>query len=144
MTTWALIGCSKSGAWPPAPAKDVFWPSIQFRGAYKAAVSAGQSPLILTTGHGVVLPEQVIYPFDNQLKTRLLEERQVWARAVLVGLGQHLTPGDQVTSYLCAVYAEFVVPELRDLGYTVDESLQGMTQSVRLQWFREQSGRRSA
>jgi hypothetical protein len=71
MNTWALIGVSKASEWPPAPAKEAFWTSTQFRGAYKSAESSGQTPLILSTDHGVITPDQTVYPFENQLSYRL-------------------------------------------------------------------------
>lgn len=146
MTTWALIPCSKTKADRPCSAREMYWPSAQFRGAYSVAESNRELLLILSAKYGLLFPEMIIDPYDETLIGKSRAERSAWAMCVVWKFQQEiLRPGDIFVSYLGAVYAEFVVPALRERGHDVTEPLKGLGQGKRLRWFKEQLlGRESA
>lgn len=136
---YALIPCSKSKARHPCTAETMYWPSAQFRGAYRVALAHHEQPLILSAKYGLLWPGSRIDPYDETLIGKLRAERSAWAMCVVWKLQQEvLQRGDTFVSYLGAVYAEFVVPALRERGYAVVEPLKGQGQGKRLQWFKEQ------
>lgn len=140
MTTWALIPCSKRKAGHACPAGEMYWPSALFRGAWRVAEVAGQTPLILSAKYGVLRPHHEIDPYDLTLRAACALVRRNWAAGVLGTFSWMLTPGDRPVSYLGRDYAEFLLPALRERGFVVDEPLKGMSQGRRLQWFKEQLG----
>lgn len=138
MTTWALIPCSKTKAASPCIARLMYWSSAQFRGAFTVAERNGETPLILSAKHGVLRPHHYIEPYDMTLNTMRRVDRWRWADGVLRALLPRMVLGDTLVSYLGQRYGEFVIPELRIFGFTVDEPLKGMGQGKRLAWFKEQ------
>lgn len=145
MTTWALIPCSKSKQTYPCPARVMYQPSQQFRGAYQVAEQLGAQVLILSAKYGVLRPEQVIEPYDVTLigTDRMVKER--WAADVIQQLrlvypsdpGAVIKPGDKVVSFLSKPYGDILHQVLRENGVTVEDPLKGLSQGARLQWFKE-------
>lgn len=139
MVTWALIPCSKAKAYHPCSAREMYWPSAQFRGAWRAAKVRGEEPLILSAKYGLLLPESVIAPYDETLKGQPAAVRSAWAWEVLEVIIDVWAPSEtRFVSYLGMDYAEFLVPELRSLGFQVEEPLKGLGQGKRLAWFKRQ------
>lgn len=138
MTVYALIPCTKSKADHPCSAREMYWPSAMFRGAWRVAEGNEQQPLILSAKYGLLRPGHSIAPYDETLIGKRKSERDRWAQDVLASfMHGYLHQGDVIVSYLGAVYAETIVPALRRWGYTVEEPLKGMGQGKRLKWFKE-------
>jgi len=140
---WALIPCTILKAGRPCPARELYWASPLFRGAWLVAESRGYQPLILSAKHGVVWPQQVLEPYDETLAGRPRYDRYAWAMRVLHRLTEIVSPQhDSVVSFLGQTYAEFLVPAMRDLGWRVEEPLRGLRVGERLRWFHQQLGTR--
>lgn len=140
MTVWALIPCSKSKADQPCSAREMYWPSELFRGAFETAIAQGQRPLIVSALYGLLQPDQIITPYDVTLKGQTPFQRRHWAAPLVFGDGGILSlasPGDSFVSYMGENYAQYVVGFLRGRGYTVEEPLKGMKQGARKKRFRE-------
>jgi len=81
-----LVGCVAEKRPVPSPAKDLYIsPLWKKRRAY--AESTGMPWAILSAEHGLVLPDQVIEPYDRSLRDETLAYRREWsqrtARAVV-------------------------------------------------------------
>jgi len=140
MTVWALIPCSKSKADKPCAAREMYWPSDMFRGAYEMSVARGQRPLILSALYGLLQPDPIIMPYNVTLNGQTPFQRRNWSASVVFGEGgilSLLSPGDTFVSYLGENYAQYVVGFLRGRGCTVEEPLKGKSQGARLQKFKE-------
>lgn len=142
--TFAFIPCTKSKAERSCSARDMYWPSAGFRGAWQVAHQWGcQQLLIFSAKHGVLLPDEVIEPYDATLigAGRLARER--WAATVILQLGLAgeaplIKAGDLVLSFLPRDYGEILHRVLRESGVEVDEPLQGKRPGERLAWFKQQ------
>lgn len=144
VATWALIACSKTKADHPCTAREMYWPSALFRGAWRVAKARGEEPLILSAKHGLLLPEELIVPYDETLSGQPKGIRIDWAERVISAIIDSWSPiQDRFVSYLGQDYAEFLVPELRSLGFEVEEPLKGMCQGKRLAWFKQQAERKA-
>jgi hypothetical protein len=139
MTTFALIPCSKSKARVRCTAREMYWPSALFRGAWRTALERGEIPLILSAKYGLLRQGELIDPYDETLIGKPKPWRQQWSADVFVSLRRLLLPTDRVVSYLGALYSETLVPEIRSLGIEVTEPLRGLTQGKRLAWFQQTS-----
>lgn len=137
MATWALISCSKLKADHPCSVKEMYWPSALFRGAWRVAKMKGQKALILSAKYGVLLPEQIIDPYDKTLYRMTKQERAEWRTAVLDVLFKLLNPSDKVISYLPRLYAEGIIEALKGKGYEVEEPIAGLGRGQRLKWFKD-------
>lgn len=139
MTTWALIPCSKSKADKPCSAREMYWPSQQFKGAWQVAVARGEQPLILSAKHGLLLPESIIAPYDETLVGKPKTAKIAWTWGVLEVIVDSWTPAqDRFVCYAGRDYSEHLIPELRSLGFAVEEPLKGLGQGQRLGWFKRQ------
>jgi len=97
----------------------------------------GQKPLILSAKYGVLLPEQIIDPYDKTLYRMTKQERAEWRTAVLDVLFKLLNPSDKVISYLPRLYAEGIIEALKGKGYEVEEPIAGLGRGQRLKWFKD-------
>lgn len=146
LTTWALIPCSKTKADRTCSAREMYWPSQQFKSAWKVAEVMRARVLIFSAKYGPLWPEQMIEPYDVTLSGARLLVRERWAADVIMKLGlavpdDHLAtikPGDRVVSFLPQAYGEILHRVLRENGVEVAEPLKGLGQGKRLSWFKVQ------
>ena len=101
-----------------------------------AVVSGKLGPAIRLTGTYVRASADGDDTSDETLTGKSRGEREGWAVWVMRSLLPMLSPGDVIVSYLGAAYAEFLVPWLRERGYTVEEPLKGMKPGPRMAWFK--------
>jgi hypothetical protein len=134
---YALLGCTKKKAGRPCAARDLYAASPGFRGLLRVAEAAGQAPLILSAEHGLLLPDQVLAPYDVTLIGKPKWERRWWSQLVLADLYQLLHRGDRCVSYLGETYGEFIVPALRQAGYPVLEPVKGKRPGELRAWCRD-------
>jgi hypothetical protein len=65
--TLVLIGCAKIKADVPSPASDLYI-SPGFRTAWSWALNTGHPTAILSAKHGVLMPEEIVDPYDTYIK----------------------------------------------------------------------------
>jgi hypothetical protein len=134
----ALIPCTKKKAKGPTWAYAMYWPSNLFRLMYRYATNHGYRPIILSAKYGMLLPDDVIEPYNDTLVGAPRKKREAWAVTVLGQLNAlELAPGDEVLSLLSKPYGEFLLPVLRNEGLNVQEPLQGLGIGRRMAWLKE-------
>lgn len=75
-----LIGCVKQKLAVPAPAKDLYTSSLFRRGRHYAE-DAGVPWFVLSTEHGLVMPEELLAPYDQRLAKSDRSYRRAWGLA---------------------------------------------------------------
>lgn len=75
----ALVGCGKAKMITPQPAKDLYIGPL-FKAARAYAEQQCDDWVILSARYGVVLPDQVIEPYDQRLSSMRLRDQEDWAR----------------------------------------------------------------
>ena len=88
--TVALVGCGKTKLDHPAPAKGLVCESALFRAARRFAERCCDEWVILSAGFGVLLPEQVIAPYEKSPQDAASRQRAL-GRCVTKYLRQHYT-----------------------------------------------------
>ena len=73
-----LISCVGQKTAHPAPAKDLYR-SDWFIKARKYAENKGARWAILSAEHGLLMPDQVVDPYEKTLNTMCIADREVWA-----------------------------------------------------------------
>jgi len=118
--TLVLIACTKIKAAMPVPARDLYWPSRLFRACYQRAESDGHRIAILSALHGILLPEQVIAPYNTTIKDMNPGERAVWADKVGAQFDQLVDRAaiTEVVFLAGSDYRQHVVPVLQKRGVT--------------------------
>lgn len=89
---------------------------------------------ILSAKHGLLSPSQVIEPYDETLNEMRKSERLLWAEGVLTHLLTLTKCQDTVVFLAGKRYREFIAPELRREGYSVDIPMEGMPIGKQLSW----------
>jgi hypothetical protein len=127
--TVGLVGCGKTKLDHPAPAKDLYVSPL-FRAARRYAESCCDEWVILSAGHGVLLPEQVIAPYERPLSKMRLAEKEQWSRRVTNYLRQHYAGLD--VRFIGLAGEEY----LSRLGVSVEWPLDGLGIGQRIERLR--------
>lgn len=84
-----LIGSSGGVATAPCPAAELFT-SPGFVAARDLAIGAGERWFVLSARHGLLDPDDVVGPFENQLGDRPLGYRKAWGEWVAAQLADRM------------------------------------------------------
>lgn len=132
-----LVSCVSQKLAAPAPARELY-ASQWFRLARAYVEAQGQPWGILSALHGLVMPEQVIAPYNARLHDLDRVHRREWANRVAQAVYYRLDiprPGPIVV-LAGRVYREPLARELADwFGYRVEAPLAGLGIGRQLQWF---------
>lgn len=79
MRTIVLIACGARKRATPCKAKDLYQGPL-FRAARRAAERTGHEWAILSALHGVVIPEQLLSPYEKALPASPKAEREAWCQ----------------------------------------------------------------
>lgn len=83
-----LVSCGNRKLDAPAPAKDLYV-SPRFQEARKFAENYGDSWFVVSAKHGLTAPEEVLTPYDVDLRTLSTHDRRKWAVNVLSKLSEY-------------------------------------------------------
>lgn len=113
MTRIALVGCSKSKLDRAAPARELYTGQL-FRAALAYAESQRfDGALVLSALHGTLGLEEVVEPYDQELRTLTRQAREDWGARVISHLGELCAnfEGDTIAVEILApaLYAEPVL-----------------------------------
>jgi hypothetical protein len=131
-----LVGCVKSKARAPAPAKELYVSPL-FRREREFAETSGRPWFVLSAEYGLVAPGEWISPYERHLPDTPLGYRQVWGAWVterLTMLAGSLA-GTVIDIHAGAAYADAVAGPLTGKGATVRRPLAGLSMGQRLQWY---------
>lgn len=130
-----LIGCGKSKQSKAAPARELYTGSL-FRAARDYAEGTGQPWAIVSAKYGLILPSQVIAPYEFRLSQLGPEGRAQWAELVVQQLLEWHSPA-KVVLLMGTEYATPLAKELSWRGIKSAQPLVGLGLGKRLQWFKE-------
>jgi hypothetical protein len=129
-----LVGCVKTKLASPAPARDLYRSAL-FQGRRRWVEQSCDRWLILSVGHGLVDPDQVLAPYQEALGSLGTAGRRVWARRVLSELEARVGPlGAGVYEiHAGAAYRDCgLVDGLIVAGATVEVPAAGLSQGEQL------------
>ena len=132
-----LISCSKSKQNYPCRADEMYRPSALFSKAYDYAIEHYDQVAILSAKHGLILPHEVIEPYEQTLKTMRRKEKKQWAERVYKQLNAKLEFQEinEVCFHAGMDYRENLIPILRREGARIHVPLEGLRQGQQLQWY---------
>lgn len=127
-----VVGCGKSKLDRPAPAAELYTGSL-FRAARRYCEARGEPWVIVSGEHGLILPEQVIAPYDKRAPLDRIA-RGFWAQLVVERLLK-LAGGPVFVELLAGkTYTEPLAAELWRAGCANAEPLAHMGMGKRLSW----------
>lgn len=125
-----LVGCGKTKLDHAAAARDLYVSPL-FRAARRFGERCCDEWVILSAAFGVLLPTQVIDPYEKALGTMRLREREAWADRVTNYLRQHYAGLD--VQYIGLAGEDY----LTDLGVSVERPLDGLGLGERIRLLTE-------
>ncbi|HEU5139314.1 MAG TPA: hypothetical protein VFT51_05025 [Bacillales bacterium] len=134
-TAVGLLATARKKQSHPAPVIE-FYTSPLFRKSVKYALQSYKRFYFYNAKDGLLLPEQIMEPYNVSIKTFSLEEKKRWAESVVDDLKSYEAP-DNVTVYLHGgfVYRKFLQPELKRYGFHYEVPLKGMGIGKQLAWY---------
>lgn len=132
----ALLGCGRVKRAHPAPARELYCGSL-FRAARDHVEARGMPWAILSGLHGLVMPDQVLGPYEGRLPRRVAaawwDRLNAAVRRWRVSQGQPVTV---IELHMGRRYAELARTCLvSPYGPAIEEPLAGLTVGGRLHWY---------
>jgi hypothetical protein len=133
-----LVSCVKSKLQHQAPARDLYTSAL-FRGARCSVERSCHRWFILSAEHGLVIPDEVLEPYEKTLTKASPNERRRWSRRVLDELRHALGDlgGHTFEIHAGAAYANFGLTDgLKQSGGIVELPLEGLGLGKRLAYYK--------
>ena len=133
-----LVSCAKSKQQYPCKAEEMYQPSNLFTKAYEYASKHYDQVAILSAKYGLLLPHEVIEPYELTLKTMGRKAKKQWAERVYRQLKEKLDFNEIGEIYFHAGmdYREDLIPFLRRDSISIHVPLQGFRQGEQLHWYK--------
>jgi hypothetical protein len=124
-----LVSCGKQKLDYSAPAKDLYI-SRRFGAARKFAENFGSSWFILSAKHGLVAPDQILAPYDQDLSLLTARSKDLWVETIV----SDLLKCNLVSKYLVVLatgpYAELLRERLKQEGFLVIYPLSDISENI--------------
>lgn len=135
-----LVGCAKSKLDHSSSARDLYTSPL-FRLRRDWAEQSGKPWFILSALHGLLLPEELVAPYDCYLPHESTAYRLAWGRRVLARLDELAVPlaHARVEIHAGSVYVEPIERGLIDRGAQVRKPLAGLRHGEWYRWYADAS-----
>lgn len=129
-----LIGCCKEKLTVPARARDLYISPL-FRLARGYVVEHCDAWAILSAEHLLVMPDQILEPYDTTLVGQPAWKRKIWANMTRAAIKDHW----KFEAEFVVVAGRLYLPAVRDLNYSVPFEGLGIGQLLQvLRWHEDQ------
>ena len=128
-----LVSCASTKLKEPAKAEDLYVSPL-FIKAKKLAQLSADKWFILSAKHKLLDPQHRIKPYDKTLLLMPTEQRKKWASQVAKELRSKTSPKDHIVILAGDAYRQHLVPELKEMGYSVQTPVEGLSIGRQLQW----------
>lgn len=131
-----LVGCVKTKASTPAPARTLYQSSL-FEKRRRYAETKARRWYILSAEHGLVHPDALVEPYDVALEDQGDDYRRAWAQWVMAKLKR--VEGDlrglTIEIHAGSAYAAPLLPLLRAAAADVSHPVSGLSLGEHLSWY---------
>lgn len=128
-----LVSCASTKLEEPAKAEDLYVSPLFIKAKRLAQLSADKW-FILSAKHRLLEPHRRIKPYDKTLLHMPKEQRKKWASQVARELRSKTSLKDHVVILAGEAYRQYLVPELKQMGYSVRTPVEGLSIGRQLQW----------
>jgi hypothetical protein len=99
-----------------------------------------QSWMILSAKHGLVMPTEILEPYNKTLTDLRRSKRMEWADEVWVNLEKVVKKGDEILILAGRLYWEFLITKLMNHGCQVEIPFRHLQIGQQLHWLDEHLG----
>jgi len=134
-----LVSCTSVKRDDRCKAEEMYQPSYLFRWAWEYSKRHYDIQAILSAKHGLLLPDDVIGPYDETLHTKRVNERWKWAVMVIGQMEERLDLEKITDIYFHAGlnYRIHLIPLLNQKGIRTHEPLAGLSIGRQLSWYKQ-------
>ena len=120
----------------------MYEPSALFSKAYRYALKKYDLIGILSAKYGLLLPEEIIEPYDQTLKTMKKNQKQKWAIQVNneLSLKFDVEIISRVYFHAGKDYRDHLLPLIEQRKIDVEIPLKGLTYGRQLKWYNDRLG----
>lgn len=136
MSTLALVSCGKTKLSTPSKAKDLYVGDL-FKKTRAYVEEQHDEWCILSALHQLVLPEQLLEPYEYTLIGKKKDVIHQWSQAVYEELKRKWSKDTEIYFYAGREYRKFLQPMLEAEGFKVFVPLQGLGIGEQLSWFKQ-------
>jgi cytoplasmic iron level regulating protein YaaA (DUF328/UPF0246 family) len=140
MDVIGLVQCGAQKKATVAPAKDLYISSL-FKKSKSFVESKCDKWFILSAKYGLLLPEQVVEPYNETLKSYSVKERAIWAESVFEDISKHINSGDKIIFLAGNCYGQFLIPKLQAMGIQIEVPMKGLRIGEQLHYLDVQNQR---
>jgi hypothetical protein len=134
-----LVACSSKKHDYPMRAEDIYDKSALFRKSKQYARTGGFDKwFILSSKHQLLLPGEIIEPYDLYLGSLNKEQRILWGAGVYMKLKPFLSSGTYVEILAGRIYVDAVLPYIQN-GAAIGLPLKSKGIGEQLQWLTKQT-----
>jgi hypothetical protein len=130
-----LVSCVKPKRGYPSPAKDLYI-SDWFKKASRYASQNADEWFILSAKYFLVLPDQVIEPYDLTLKSMGANKKIEWANHVYQMLIPLISTEDNIFFLAGQDYRKYLIPLLQHDGFALSIPMEGLRIGEQKSWLR--------
>jgi hypothetical protein len=136
-----LLGCVKLKASSPRMAKDLYISDL-FGKRRRYADQRGLPWFVLSAEHGLLCPDDLVAPYDVELKAQPVSYRRAWGGWVIERLRRELGDlmGVRLEVHAGDAYAEALVDPASAAGASLTRPLRGLRQGEQLAWYLAHAG----
>lgn len=140
VTTLAMISCTKKKYGNPCKASEMYSASHLFKKAYAYCTKKHDQVVILSAKYGLLLPEEVIKPYDETLRKMTNQEVKQWSENVFKAMQEKLdlNKNQIVFFYAGKLYRKYLTLKLEAIGIDCKTPLQNLGIGKQLKWYNEQ------
>lgn len=121
-----LVSCTKLKLENPAPAKDLYSKSPIFKKKRAIIERDAADWIILSALHGVVLPDQILAPYNQTLVGKPKSQKREWANHIFPVLLPKLRPYKRIVALAGNDYLQYLLEPLAARGIEIELPLRGM------------------
>jgi|APSaa5957512622_1039677.scaffolds.fasta_scaffold16876_3 hypothetical protein len=134
-----LLSCTKSKQNYTCSAAKMYEPSTLFSKAYRYARKNYDIIGILSAKYGILLPDEIIEPYELSLKTMRKKHKQAWAVQVNSELSSKFNFESISRIYIHAGkdYREHLLPLIEKRKIAVEIPLEGLSFGQQLKWYKD-------
>jgi len=140
MDVIGLVQCGAQKKATAAPAKDLYISSL-FKKSKSFVESKCDKWFILSAKYGLLLPEQVVEPYNETLKSYSVKERAIWAESIFEDISKHINSGDKIIFLAGNYYRQFLIPKLQAMGIQIEVPMKGLRIGEQLHYLDVQNQR---
>lgn len=124
-----LVSCGKQKLDHSAQAKDLYI-SKRFTAARRFAENFGSNWFILSAKYGLVAPEQILEPYDQDLNLLTARAKKLWVETIVAGLLKCNLVSKHLVVLATGVYGELLRENLKQEGFFVTYPLSDIPENI--------------